>query len=88
MRTTDEDGLDHYECEKCGEVFRGYNGWPDNTPPQADWYERHRACDGPQPCRLCGKETNTPDACFECYHAPYGVGWEDEMMERMEHGYR
>jgi hypothetical protein len=36
----------------------------------------------PKPCDLCGELTNTPGACFECFHKPYGAGWELEQEER------
>jgi hypothetical protein len=36
----------------------------------------------PQPCDYCGELTNTPGACFTCFHSPFGIGWEMEMEDR------
>lgn len=37
-------------------------------------------------CQHCGQPTNTPDACFDCYHAPFGIGWEEERERAFTEG--
>lgn len=63
-------------CGSCGE-----NWHPESSATERQWVDFHSRC-APAPCDLCGQETNTPDACFECYHSPFGVGWQREMEER------
>jgi hypothetical protein len=53
---------------------------PESEERFADWSGFHAGC-AESPCDLCGQPTNTPDACFDCYHAPFGVGWEREHAE-------
>ena len=63
-------------CVHCGDVWHY-----ESDERLSDWSRFHAGC-AEAPCDLCGQPTNTPDACFDCYHAPFGVGWEREMMER------
>lgn len=33
-------------------------------------------------CQECGTRDATPNEayCFECYHAPWGIGWEQDQQ--------
>lgn len=64
-------------CRTCGDVWHF-----ESDETFTNWSSFHSQC-AEAPCDLCGQPTNTPDACFECYHAPFGVGWEQDAMERM-----
>ena len=77
---TDEDiafDMPTETCRTCGDIWHF-----ESEEPFTAWSAFHSQC-AEVPCDLCGQPTNTPDACFDCYHAPFGVGWEQEMMERM-----
>lgn len=83
---SDEDEAAAYEaqylaatltCRTCGDMWH-----PESEESSSVWTSFHSQC-AEAPCDLCGQPTNTPDACFECYHAPFGVGWEQDAMERM-----
>jgi hypothetical protein len=64
-------------CRTCGDV------WVDESGvPFTEWSGFHALC-APAPCRFCGQETNTPDACFDCYHGPFGIG---AQLEREAEG--
>jgi hypothetical protein len=71
---TDKD-LGIERCVHCGDVWHF-----ESEQPLAEWSRFHAGC-AEAPCSLCGQPTNTPDACFECYHSPFGVGWEREYAE-------
>lgn len=67
-------------CPTCGEAW-----YPDSVHTWDEFTRFHAGCKEFS-CDLCGQPTNTPDACFDCYHAPFGIGWEQDMMESA--GYR
>ncbi len=71
-----DDDLSINVCKTCGDVWHF-----ESEESFTDWSSFHSMCED-APCSLCGQPTNTPDACFECFHSPFGVGWEREMMER------
>lgn len=54
--------------------------------PESD---RIAAENGAMPCVGCPNDYAPPgeDYCFQCYHAPFGAGWEREMEERMGGGF-
>jgi hypothetical protein len=47
-----------------------------------NWSGINRTTEDPKPCDFCGELTNTPGACFTCFHEPFGIGWQMEMEER------
>ena len=54
--------------------------------PESD---RIAAENGAMPCVGCPNDYAPPgeDYCFQCYHAPFGAGWEREMEDRMMGGF-
>ena len=59
-------------CAGCDETWH-----PESEQPYAAWSGFHAGCIE-QPCDHCGQPTNTPDACFTCYHEPFGIGWQND----------
>lgn len=59
-------------CPGCGE-----NWHPESSASRSQWDDFHSRC-APAPCDHCGQPTNTPDACFTCYHEPFGIGWQTD----------
>lgn len=67
-------------CRSCGERWH-----PDSSETNAQWADFHSRCDE-APCDHCGELTNTPDACFTCYHEPFGIGWQQDRAEASAYG--
>jgi phage terminase large subunit GpA-like protein len=59
-------------CPECGETWH-----PESEEPYSSWAGFHAQCK-PAPCDHCGQLTNTPEACFTCYHEPFGIGWQND----------
>lgn len=59
-------------CRSCGETWH-----PESEQPYSAWSSFHDGCTE-RPCDICGQLTNTPDACFTCYHEPFGIGWQTD----------
>lgn len=55
-------------CRTCGDAWH-----PEFEQPLREWIDFHSRC-APAPCDWCGTPTNTPEACFDCYHGPAGIG--------------
>lgn len=57
-------------CSGCGETWHPESEQPCGSGFHVGYIE--------QPCDHCGEPTNTPDACFTCYHEPFGIGWQND----------